>query len=731
MPKVQLLYPEKARQLAEDFEISLLVIKQGEEQVLLNGQHCQATLEGEEIELNGYRFDFQDIPESLAVEVQSLHGGLGVFFNSVCKAFIYSAGKANPSLPDSKHTPVLEYLSLSGDSLWEEVGKYPMLKRLDIHNNESLTNLQPLVNLTTLTEINLNNYGFLPDLTPLVNLTNLTKINLSWCTFLTDLTPLGNLVNLTQLNLSRWRSLTDLIPLGNLVNLTQLNLSWCRSLTDLTPLGNLVNLTQLNLSWCTFLTDLTPLGNLVNLTQLNLSWCESITSLTPLSSLSNLIYLDISNREKLTSIRFVLSLPQLQFLNCEGCPNIHDFEDLEQLPNLRELKWGRTGDVHYVLMGSACRRADAAFIEEQLEDWVGTVRMAQDKMKYGLRLLETCTVPGVNAGAYLPDIGQALREAARIPGQVPGAFWSRYVQTAQANAAESLSACLDAVVSELDYDRELQEILYPLLLQLAEIEPVPDWLREWVDRILEPAATRPERARAVAPAAAVCWASFGDAGRLRFWEKKGTDPEQRDRVAAALACFYAKKGRFDKAKEYLDRISSRAVRDRTSAYIATQRAGSNMGAALDLLFEIQDESMRFDTAKEVSRYPEATQNPQHAFRLLLVLEQQAEVLADFLEQWAEPTPAPEGETSTQPVPLAPTPGLSDRDFFLIASSPWLCQAIGQADLEMLRDEYLPKTAAARSELYERLAKMLVHNGLLESKKEGYFVKALIATTKDE
>ena len=518
MAKISLQNPEKARQLAEAFRISLLVIKQGEEQVLLDRQHCQAALEGEEIELNGYRFDLQDLPESLAVEVQSLHGGLGIFFNSVCKAFIYSADKAHPSLPVLGNVPELEYLSLSGDSPWEEVGEYTMLKGLAINDNESLT-----------------------DLTPLSNLTNLTEINLRGCEKISDLTPLANLTNLTEIDLRDCKSITDIAPLVNLTNLKNIALSRCSSITDLTPLANLSNLTEIDLSGCAVITDLTPLANLTNLTEIDLMDCESITDIGPLTNLTHLIKLNIRNKPHITSITHLSGLPNLRWLHCGDCPNIHDFEQLEKLPQLRYLSWDQAPLVHYVLMGSACLREDADFIEAHIGQWLADAPLAGNVEKYGLRLIAVCEVPGVPRARHLPAIGQLLRDIGTSSGRtVPRSVWAGYVHAAFDTGPDTLQACYAIALEGFDPERELESLLYPLLVGLAGLpDAYPEclpWAVELVGHTLNPIKESEEQAKRIAPAAAACYAGWGDAENARDWMEKGAHPsapQWRDRALLA------------------------------------------------------------------------------------------------------------------------------------------------------------------------------------------------------
>ena len=88
----------------------------------------------------------------------------------------------------------------------------------------SISNLSPLTNLTSLTEIRIGDCRNISDVTPLRNLTNLTKLGLQGNN-ISDVSALRGLVNLTWLRLVR-NPVTDFSPLSGLkANITDVDIT--------------------------------------------------------------------------------------------------------------------------------------------------------------------------------------------------------------------------------------------------------------------------------------------------------------------------------------------------------------------------------------------------------------------------------------------------------------------------------------------------------------------------
>lgn len=178
---------------------------------------------------------------------------------------------ANTDIVPLRHMTNLEVLSLGGNQI---------------------SDLTPLSNLVSLTELSLHDNVRISDLTPLSNLTKLTILNL-YFNQISNLTPLSGLANLEQLVLNG-NQIIDLKPLSVLAKLESLSLSENR-ISDLSPLSGLTNLNVLSLS-LNQINDLTPLAGLTKLTRLNLHK-NQINDLKPLSGLTNLSHLSLSENQ--------------------------------------------------------------------------------------------------------------------------------------------------------------------------------------------------------------------------------------------------------------------------------------------------------------------------------------------------------------------------------------------------------------------------------------------------
>ncbi len=232
------------------------------------------------------------------------------------------------------------------------------LIRLDLSENNQLTDISPLSSLVNLITLDLSakssSYSSnLTDINPISGLVNLTWLDLSYNRYLTDISPLSGLVNLILLDLSYNVNLIDINSISGLVNLTWLDLSDNTDVTDISPLSGLVNLTTLDLSAESIaypynLTDISPLSDLINLTALDLSYNTDLTDIGPLSGLVNLILLDISNINP-TDISPLSGLINLTWLDLSRCHGIFDFTPLLDNYGLNsgdylDINYGSIGD---------------------------------------------------------------------------------------------------------------------------------------------------------------------------------------------------------------------------------------------------------------------------------------------------------------------------------------------------------------------------------------------------
>ena len=121
-------------------------------------------------------------------------------------------------------------------------------------NNNSVSDLSPLAELTNLTELLLH-YNDITDISPLMGLTNLKFLWLEGNS-ITDISAVAGLTNLTRLDLGR-NSISDISAIAGLTSVTSLWL-WGNKISDITAATGLSNLTKIGL-WDNNISDLSPL----------------------------------------------------------------------------------------------------------------------------------------------------------------------------------------------------------------------------------------------------------------------------------------------------------------------------------------------------------------------------------------------------------------------------------------------------------------------------------------
>ncbi len=108
----------------------------------------------------------------------------------------------------------------------------------------NITDLSPLIGLTGLVELYVDNNS-IGDLTPLSNLSSLRVLDLENNKYVSDLFPLRNLTQLEELHLGN-NAAENIVPLKNLTKLRILDL-WQNHISDVTALQGLTALTELQL----------------------------------------------------------------------------------------------------------------------------------------------------------------------------------------------------------------------------------------------------------------------------------------------------------------------------------------------------------------------------------------------------------------------------------------------------------------------------------------------------
>jgi len=212
------------------------------------------------------------------------------------------AQTANPSIP-----PTLNLNFWSSKNVLDKAREYQQrckdnnntLTRLSLYlNNNSLTDITSLGDLTQLEQLYLNNNS-LKNITPLKALTQLKKLDLGH-NRVTDITPLGDLTQLEQLYLNN-NSLKNITPLKALTKLKELDLGH-NSLENITPLEALTQLKELFLNHNNSLKNITPLGALIQLERLHLTYNSAIN--LPLKALTQLKVLYLEDNSVRESFQF-------------------------------------------------------------------------------------------------------------------------------------------------------------------------------------------------------------------------------------------------------------------------------------------------------------------------------------------------------------------------------------------------------------------------------------------
>ena len=199
--------------------------------------------------------------------------------------------------------------------------------KVDLSNNLTISNLDPLSELTELLELDISN-TLIEDLNPIRNLKKLEIINVSGSSVST-LVSLRYINSLTEINLSNTQ-VYSIDVMASLSSLSRLNISNSQ-VVNLEPIGEAVNLNRIEASG-TKISDLSPLNNLPRLSDLNIS-NSLVNSLIGIDSLIAIQNLNIDS----THISSVEALSKCVNL-CVIQANSTLISNLKPLNNLGKLK---------------------------------------------------------------------------------------------------------------------------------------------------------------------------------------------------------------------------------------------------------------------------------------------------------------------------------------------------------------------------------------------------------
>jgi Leucine-rich repeat (LRR) protein len=233
------------------------------------------------------------------------------------------------SMKETYFEQVPDTISIDPSTIYRLLRVFKTQKKLSIAHNHVIRNLEPLSELSDLTELDIS-FTLIDDLTPIRNLNKLEVLNIEGSA-INSLDPIRYLTALKELNCST-TAIGSLDILANLTEIIELNLSTV-PFSESDPLDQLVNLKHLNLS-NTHPSNYNGVSKLKSLTDLNLS-SSSIKNLKVLSMLVNLQSLNIDSTQ-INSVEPLAGLTSLSILQANYTP-ISDISSLQNLPELKAI----------------------------------------------------------------------------------------------------------------------------------------------------------------------------------------------------------------------------------------------------------------------------------------------------------------------------------------------------------------------------------------------------------
>jgi len=224
---------------------------------------------------------------------------------------------------------VPDTIAVDPSTIYRLLRAFRQQKKISIAHNHVLRNLEPLSELTELTELDLS-HTLIGDLSPIRNLNKLEVLDMEGSA-VSSLDAIRYLTSLKELN-GASTQISSLEVLANLSQLLDLDLQ-STPFEESAPLTNLINLKHLNLK-STQPEDYKGLSGLNSLTDLNLA-SSSITRLDDLASLENLQNFNIDST-RVTQLSPLSQLPALSILQA-NYTSISDLTPLQNNPALRAI----------------------------------------------------------------------------------------------------------------------------------------------------------------------------------------------------------------------------------------------------------------------------------------------------------------------------------------------------------------------------------------------------------
>ena len=432
-------------------------------------------------------------------------------------------------------------------------------------------------------------------------------------------------------------------------------------------------------------------------------------------------------------------LKNLIDLNLSRSGNIRDFEELINCPNLKKVEWIEKAICSLVLAGSAIKRKDVAFIENNINDWIQDIKFSKNPIAFANEIIAASVLVTSKAQAttHLINAASQIRARGLADGEKGNAIsayvWELWADAALQLGAEHFTACFESALANLSTEREIEVVLSPILTNLADVPiqypSAKTWALNLVSQTLLPISVQEDAARMAAPAAAVFYAGMQMPEEVLLWLKRGTHPNiprWKDTVFVALVNYYATKNNFVKAREYTSQIELPDVKDQARILLAEAMAGTMPNEALEEFASISDLLQQIALAKKLMLEPKVTSNSKGIYQLLLCLEQSPTDLGDFIKTLLSQNPESKLVSAIEAMFAKETQvaSTSATALLTICANPSISDFISPRVLERLKQELQETANNERLYLNKELTAQLIEKKLLPAADEKDFLDAL-------
>ena len=438
-------------------------------------------------------------------------------------------------------------------------------------------------------------------------------------------------------------------------------------------------------------------------------------------------------------MKHLAKLKNLIDLNLEASSNIRDFEELINCPNLKKVEWIEKAICSLVLAGSAIKRKDVPFIENNINVWIQDIKFSKNPIAFANEIIAAsvfikskaqATIHLINASSQIRSRGLADGEKGNA---ISAYVWELWADATLQLGAEHFTACFEKVLKKLNPEREIEVLLSPILTALADVPiqypSAKEWALNLVGQTLLPICAQEDAARMAAPAAAVFYAGMQMPEEVFLWLKRGTHPNiprWKDTVFIALVNYYATKNNFVKAREYTSQIELPDVKDQARILLAESMAGTMPNEALEEFASISDLLQQIALAKKLMLEPNITSNSKGIYQLLLCLEQSPTDLGDFIKTLLFQNPESKLVSAIEALFANQVPAASSSVTALLTifSNPTITNFFSTRVLDRLKQELQETAVNERLSLNKELTAQLIEKNVLPAADEKDFLEAL-------